>query len=96
MSARNRVSAMKFTPIASASALLGRTRRQRYEQVPGNDEIQDEEGRVSNEEEERERDENRALLHTKLWTLQIRKHKKFTIAVALLIFVMVGGALGSL
>lgn len=79
---------MKFTPLSSASAFLSRARRQRYESIPDNE---NEENHTENEaNRETEDAENRSLLHTKLWTLQINKHKKLTGIVVFVITVAVG------
>jgi len=87
---------MKFNPVAGAAALLGGKRRQRYEQIRNSDDVSDEESRRSQEEAERERDDNRALIHSSLWAGQIRDHKRVTIVVILIVLAMIGGWLGSL
>jgi hypothetical protein len=71
---------MKFTPITTASALLGRTRRQRYQQIPDSDGNREGDSEEVNERDEAEQEENHALIHTKLWTLQIKNHMRLITA----------------
>lgn len=79
---------MKFTPLSSASAFLSKARRQRYESIPNNE---NEENQAENEaNREAEDAENHSLLHTKLWTLQLNKHKKIAGIVVFVVTVVVG------
>ena len=81
---------MKFTPLSSASAFLGRARRQRYESIPDNAHETEEESQAVEAHREAEEAENRSLLHTKLWTLQITKHKRIFQGVLTVISFLIG------
>lgn len=81
---------MKFTPLSSASAFLSRARRERYESIPEN-ENDNQENQAENEANiEAEDAENRSLLHTKLWTLQIQKHRKIVTGLLTVVGFVVG------
>lgn len=86
---------MKFTPLASASAFLGRTRRQQYEQIPENE--NETENETENEENRQAEDaENRSLLHTKLWTLQLKNNRGIVTVFSTAIGILIGGWVASL
>lgn len=80
---------MKFTPMTTASALLGRTRRQRYQQIPDSDGSREGEHEEVNGRDEAEREENHALIHTKLWTLQIKNHMRLITALVTFIAILI-------
>jgi len=79
---------MKFNLAAGATALLGSKRWQRYEQIPDSDETVEEEARAPQEDAERESDENRALIHSKLWAGQITNHKGITALVVIVVLAL--------